>query len=336
MPEDPLFVIASMTKPITALGVMMLVERGQLALDEPASRYVPALAKREVLVSIDTVNGSATTRPASREITIRDLLRHTSGLGYAFSDQRLREYARHIDPVRQNHPLLHDPGERWTYGTGFDFLGQIVQTVSDRPLPAFLAEEIFDPLGMTSTGFEVGPGRAGRLLPTVRRIDGVLSAVSAPDSVVPFVSGGGGLLSTATDYARFLQLLLGEGERSGQRLLGSEAFAEMTRDQLDGLVVVEQPAANPRRTSPFPAGSGRDGFGLGMQISVGDAPDRRAAGSLSWSGIQNTHFWVDRASGIGVLLLFQFLPFYDPAVMAVLDDLERALYESIRATIQSP
>lgn len=331
MPDDALFVIASMSKPITALGVMMLVERGYLTLDEAAGNYVPALAGREVLVRVDTANGSAITRPASREITIRDLLRHTSGLGYAFSDERLFEYARYVDRNRQNHPLLHDPGERWTYSTGFDFLGQIIEVVSGRPLPDFFADEIFGPLGMTNTGFAVEETRAARLLPTVRRVDGVLSSDPAPDSISAFVSGGGGLVSTADDYARFLQLLLGGGERDGLRLLGSEAFAEMTRDQLEGLVVLEQPSANPRRTSPFPLGSGRDGFGLGMQVAVGEDLYRRGPGSLSWAGIRNTHFWVDPESGIGVLLLFQFLPFYDSAVVSVLEDLERALYGRLRA-----
>jgi len=182
---------------------------------------------------------------------------------------------------------------------------------------------------MNETSYKLPPQQMGRLVSVISRVDGTLSPDAQPDSIVGGGRGDPGLLSTADDYARFVQLMLGRGERDGMRLLGEASVAEMGRDQLEGLVVVEQPGAIPELSQPFPTGAGRDGFDLGFQISVGAADDTHPAGSLSWSGLANTHFWIDQENGIGVILLFQVLPFYDDAVLRVVADFESALYGKV-------
>jgi methyl acetate hydrolase len=325
MPPDAIFDIASMTKPITSLGVMMLVEEGKIGLDDPASRYLPELAGREVLVKVDSAAGTVETRPAKREVTIRDLLRHTSGIGYSIFDPDLHAIEKYTRTPFREYPLLHDPGTRWTYGMGTAQLGWIIEEVTGLPLMDFFRTRIFGPLGMAETSFSLSSAKAHRLATTFRRVNGHLRAVQRPDSIQSAGQGDGDLLSTAADYAKFIQLMLGRGQRGDVRLLSEASVAEMTRNQLDGLTVVEQPAPIPSLSAPFPLGAGRDGFGLGFQIAS-NGPDGRPDGSLSWAGLYNTHFWIDPRNGIGVVLLFQVLPFYDPQVIAVLRAVERAVY----------
>ncbi|MCA9764515.1 MAG: beta-lactamase family protein [Gemmatimonadetes bacterium] len=322
---DAVFDIASMTKPITSLAALMLVDDGKLGLDDPASRFLPELEGREVLVGVDSANGRLITRPSSREVTIRDLLRHTSGIAYSFSNHELHaaEVAARISGRRA--PLVHDPGARWTYGMGTAHLGWIIEQVSGMPLEEFFRQRIFDPLEMHETSFSLPPARAARLMTGYRRRDGALQARSRPDSITSTCCGDGDLISTAGDYARFMQLVLGNGKRRGTRLVSEASMAEMTRNQLGELTVVEQPAVMPGLAAAFPDGAGRDGFGLGFQIAV-DAPDGRPDGTLSWGGLYNTHFWIDPTNGIGVLVLTQVLPFYDHRVMEVLRSIERTIY----------
>jgi methyl acetate hydrolase len=226
-------------------------------------------------------------------------------------------------------PLLHDPGARWTYGSSTYFLGRIIEQVTGEALDRFLDSRIFGPLGMAETSYELPPEKADRLVALYRRIDGQLAGEAPPESYRPNLRGDGGLLSTSQDYARFVQLILRQGEVAGVRLLSVAGVAEMSRDQLEGLTVTTQPGAIPATSNAFPLGAGRDGFGLGFQVAAG-VSDGRAPGSLSWAGLRNTHFWVDPASGIGVVFLTQLLPFYDDSVIAVLRTFERTLYGRVR------
>ena len=319
------FNIASMTKPITSVAAMMLVDEGKLGLDDPASRYLPELKGREVLVGIDSAKGTVATRPASRELTIRDLLRHTSGIAYSFSNNELRAVEQSTKISDRGAPLVHDPGARWTYGMGTAQVGWIVENVSGMSLEEFFTRRIFEPLGMQETGFSMPATRASRLMTLSRRRGGQLIARPRPDSISTAGRGDGDLISTAGDYARFMQMVLGDGARRGTRLVSTASMAELTRDQLGSLTVVEQPAAIPGLSAAFPLGAGRDGFSLGFQVAV-NGQDGRPNGTLSWAGLYNTHFWIDTKTGIGVLFLTQVLPFYDPQVMTVLRAVERALY----------
>ncbi len=330
MVTDAIFRIHSMTKPLTSLALMMLVERGEVDLDAPASRYLSDLRDREVLVSVDTAENRAFTRRASREITVRDLLRHTSGFAYTFSNHELLTMEENGGIGGRAQPILHDPGEQWTYGVGTAFVGWIVEEVSKQTLPHFLQDEIFEPLGMSDTSFDLGPDDMDRLVDLVRRVDGVVTSSPRPDSLVGQGRGDGGLVSTADDYARFIQLILGRGERDSVRLLSEAAVEEMSRNQLEGLTVVEQPGAIPGLSRPFPPrGIGEDGFSLAFQVSTEEVKGRRRPGSLSWSGLGNAHFWIDPATGIGVVLLFQIFPFYDEAVLEVMNRFEDALYGEV-------
>lgn len=330
MVTDGIFRIHSMTKPITSLALMMLVERGEVDLDAPASRYLADLREREVLVSVDTTENRALTRPPSREITVRDLLRHTSGFAYTFSNHELLAMEENGGIGGRAQPILHDPGERWTYGVGTAFVGWIVEEVSKQALPDFLRAEIFEPLGMNDTSFNLGPSEIDRLVDLARRVDGVVTSGPRPDSLVGQGRGDGGLVSTADDYARFIQLILGRGELDSVRLLSEAAVEEMSRNQLEGITVIEQPGAIPNLSRPFPpTGAGQDGFSLAFQVSTEEVEDRRRPGSLSWSGLGNAHFWVDPTTGIGVVLLFQIFPFYDEAVLDVMNRFEKVLYGEI-------
>jgi len=269
MRADAIFRIASMTKPITSVAAMMLREEGLLQLDDPASQYLPELEGREVLVSIDHSDSSIVTRPATRPITIRDLLRHTSGFGYSFSSHELLELESVTDLPTREWPTLHDPGARWTYGMSTRFLGWIVEKVSGQALPDFFESRILGPLGMDDTSFDLAPDDYARLVASSRRVGGVLQPQPQPrpGQYEPSIRGDGGLLSTGDDYGRFMQMIIGRGERGAVRLISEATVAEMVRDQLEGKVVEEQPGADSARSLAFPLGAGQDGFGLGFQVT---------------------------------------------------------------------
>ncbi|MCC7053238.1 MAG: beta-lactamase family protein [Gemmatimonadaceae bacterium] len=327
---DAVFNIASMTKPVTALAAMMLVEDGRLALDAPASTYLPELVGRGVLLRVDSARRTVITRPASREITVRDLMRHTSGIGYAFSNPALHDVERFTSIPERDWPLVHDPGARWTYGMGPSYLGWIVERIAGMPLESFFRQRIFTPLGMHETSYVLPPSRASRLMALSDRRGDSLVARPRPDSVQAEGFGDGNLFSTAPDYARFMQLLLGRGTWRGTRLVREASIRELMRDQLGALTVLRQPTTDPALSAPFPDGATRDGFSLAFQVARGH-PDGRPDGSLSWAGLYNTHLWIDPPNGIGVLVLTQVLPFHDPRVMDVVRAVEHALYLPLAA-----
>ena len=328
MQRDAIFQIFSMTKPITSVGVMMLVEEGSIGLDEPVSRYLEEFEGREVLVSVDTASDEVVTRPANRPVTVRDLLRHTSGIGYTFASYELQDWVAASGRSVLAQPLLHDPGSRWTYGASTYFLGRIIEEVSGESLDRFLTARILGPLEMHDTSYDLRPDASGRFVALYNRTESGLDGVAPPESYQPSVRGDGGLLSTADDYARFVRMILREGEAGGIRFLSPETIAQMATNQLEGITVSLQPGALPAVSSAFPIGAGRDGFGLGFQISAGE-PGGRAPGSLSWAGLRNTHFWIDPETGLGVVFLTQVLPFYDDSVMKALTDFERTLYDHV-------
>jgi len=226
---------------------------------------------------------------------------------------------------------MHDPGTRWTYGNSTRFLGEVIEHVSGEPLDRFLSSRIFGPLGMSDTSYDFPDEKRSRLAAAYSRSDGVLRGEPPADEYpIQVIGDGGSLLSTADDYARFMRLILGNGEFEGLRLLGAEWVTEMTRDQLDGITVTEQPGAQPALSRSFPLGADRDGFSLAFQVAKGTGPGERAPGSLSWAGLRNTHFWIDPTNGIGVVVLTQVLPFYDEEVMDALTMFERSLYAHLQ------
>ena len=332
MSPDAVFRIYSLTKPIASTAVMQLYERGKLRLDDPVSKYVPGFEGRPVLARFNTADGTYDTRPAKRPVTIRHLMTHTSGLGYGFSSPIVSRLAQGNREKEAGLPLLHDPGDKWTYGTSTRVLGQVVEKISGQPLDVFFRDRIFGPLKMTDTSFVVPPEKVSRVVTVHQRVDGKLvEQPNAPVQQSP-VNGEGGLYSTARDYGVFLQMLLNGGSLHTVKLLGAKSVAMMGANQIGSVVVDEQPAADPARTRPFPLGAGRDKFGLGFQIAVRDEryAKLRNPGSLSWAGINNTHFWIDPERQVAAAVLMQLLPFYDEACLAVLRGFERRLYEQLR------
>ena len=309
--EDPLepndiFRIFSMTKPVTSVAAMMLVEEGRLSLDDPLSGVIPGFADVQVY-------DDGELRAPARPILISDLLTHTSGLTYGLFgntpvDSLYRaglsaldaageaDLAKRTDVIASL-PLAADPGERWIYSMSTDVLGRVVEVASGQTLDEFFRRRIFEPLGMTDTGFHVEADKVDRLTRLYYRARDGLFAPPAPQGdrytrPPSWFSGGGGLTSTAADYLRFCEMLLGGGEANGVRLLQPETVRLMTRNHLSDEMI------------PIMPGIGRQGFGLGFAVSVGENP-----GTYWWSGIASTYFWIDPAEEIIALAWTQLQPY---------------------------
>jgi len=324
MPLDAVFRIASMTKLVTAVAIMQLVEAGRLELDAPLARYVPGFRQPEILVSFDATSGRYATRPAARDATIRELLSHTGGYGYWFLDAPLLSASG--DPPDLVSPpfLMHEPGTRFAYSSSTDVVGQVIPALTGIALDAYFAHRIFAPLGMVDTGFTL-PRDAARLVPVHRRRDGGFAALPNEQVGSP-VSGGGGLYSTADDYLSLLRCLLGGGELDGTRVLAPESVGAITRNQIGDLCTGVPATALPTRSNDFVFMDGTEGFGFGVMIDRHDRATGRPAGTWGWGGIVNTYFWVDPHAELAAVLCMQLAPFADPGCVAALRDFETAVY----------
>lgn len=317
--KEGIFRIASQTKAITSVAIMMLFEEGKLLLNDPVSKYIPSFKKQDVLVKLNAADTTYTTVPASREVTIKDLLTHTSGLGYAQigSAEANAIYAKSritaglgvsndglLDAMSRlgELPLMHQPGEKFTYGLNTDVLGCLVEVISGMNLDDFFRTRIFEPLDMKDTYFNVPQSKANRLVNMYTETpEGKLIKAggnmlnSSAGTNYPLVkntyySGGAGLSSTIYDYAVFLQMLLNDGEYNGKRLLGRNTVRMMTMNQIGDLSL------------------GDDKFGLGFQVISEKGSSRTPAqeGTFSWGGAFATSYWVDPKEKI-VMLFFRQL-----------------------------
>jgi methyl acetate hydrolase len=331
MRPDAIFSIASMTKPITSVACMMLVEEGKLGLDDPVSAYLAGFENLRVITTFNAANGSYETRPAKRAMTIRHLLTHTSGIGYGFSSPIVARLQQHTNKREWELPLLHDPGEKWTYGASTVVLGRIVEKLAGSTLDIYFQQRIFAPLGMVDTSYTVAPDEQSRVASLHFRKNDLLQ--EQPRSPIvprrPF-EGDGGLFSTAQDYGLFMRMLLNGGQLGTVRILSENSVKLMGEDRIGAIFVEQQPAANPALTKPFPLGAGRDRFGLGFQIAADNAgPEYRSPGSLSWAGLFNTEFWIDRRRQVAAVMMMQLLPFYDDGAIRTLRDFERIVYQHL-------
>jgi methyl acetate hydrolase len=330
MVRDTVFRIYSMTKPITSVAAMQLVEQGRLALDAPASDYVPELRTIPVLTSFDPATGAYSVHPPAKPVTLRRLLTHTAGFGYNFDSAVVRDFKpRQGDTITD--VLLFEPGIQWWYGTNTDWVGRIVERVSGQTLDDYFRAHVLGPLRMHDTFFNVPESAQPRTAAIHRRgADDTLTATPTRFQRVTTFSGGGGLYSTAGDYARFIQMMLNGGSLDGVRILRRETVASMTTNQIGELGVRALETALPAMSSDFSfVNDGRDKFGLGFLISAQHRPDHRSAGSVGWAGLANTWFWIDPRRGIGGLFLTQLLPFADTRVLAAYDAYEQAVYATI-------
>jgi CubicO group peptidase (beta-lactamase class C family) len=327
---DALFRIASMTKAVTSTAAMQLVEQGRFAIEDPVEKYLPQFAKLSVFESFDAATGAYRLRPATKAVTVRQLLTHTSGLGYPFTDPTTRDFKPRAGEEYPVGPLVFEPGERWLYSTSTDWVGRLVEKVSGQSLEDYFRQHIFTPLGMADTFYFVPKDKEARLVTVNRRIaDGSI----VKDAVQPATSGftpigGGGLSSTAYDYLRFTRALLNGGELDGARILSASTVALMGQNHIGALGVPAQKTAIPERSDDFSfIADGRDKWGLGFLITADAVPGKRSAGSLSWGGINNTYYWLDPTRGITGVILMQFLPFADRKALALYDAFERGVYQ---------
>ena len=299
MPKDGIFRIASQTKAITAVAAMILYDEGKLLLTDPVSKYIPTFKKQTVLEQFNPADSTFTTLPAAREITIKDLLTHTSGLGYAqigskeanaiyekahltaglgVNDETLLKAMTRLGTL----PLMHQPGKAWTYGLNMDVMGCIVEIISGMPLEKFFTNRIFEPLGMNDSYFTVPKSKASRLVTLYVDDKGKLIKPDGAIQTYPlegntYYSGGSSMSSTIFDYAVFLQMLLNGGEYNGKRILGRNTVRMMTTNQIGDLSLRDNK------------------FGLGFEIATpaGAAKGPLNEGTFSWSGAFATYYWVD-------------------------------------------
>lgn len=303
MRTDSIFRIYSMTKPLVSVAVMMLVERGRLLISDPVGRHLPEYARQRVW----TPQGLVAAEPPA---TVQDLLRHTAGQTYEFlGNSAVQQHYAQVNIGARGRsnadfsrtlaalPLQFQPGRVWAYSRATDVLGRLVEAISGQTLGQFLQAEIFEPLGMVDTGFAVPPAQQHRIVePFAHDPDGgVPMKLFDPREVPALESGGGGLMSTAMDYARFLQCLRNGGELQGQRLISRHTLAFMTADHLGSL---------PIDGTLLPAGHG---FGLGFAVrrAAGESPVPGSVGTYHWSGIGGTSFFFDPAQDLYALLLTQ-------------------------------
>ena len=335
MPENAIFLIASMTKPVTSVAAMQLAEAGKIKLDDPVSKYLPGFDNLRVITKFNEADASYETRPAKRPMTIRHLLTHTSGIGYGFSNAIVKRLTEATKKDEWQLPLLSDPGDQWNYGASTAVLGMIVEKVSGESLEAYFQEHIFQPLGMTDTSYAVPLDKQSRVAAVHRRTEGRLEELvrhhaipSTPTS--PFF-GDGGLYSTAQDYGTFMRMFLNGGKLGAKRILRQATVNSMEQNNIGTVTVELQPGADPSISNSFPIGADHDKFGLGFQIAAGEAryAGYRSAGSVSWAGVYNSEFWIDPAKHIGGVMMMQVLPFYDDGAIHAFRSFERSVYQAI-------
>ena len=335
---------ASMTKALVGVAAMQLVERGRVELDEPLGDILPFLASAQVLEGFDA-SGRPRLRAAKGAITLRHLLTHTSGFGYDIWNADVGRYMNDygIPPLIDckttslEQPLVADPGTRWEYGISLDWAGQLVEALSGKTLEAYLVDHVFGPLGMRDTFFVIRPHQKPRLA-TVhqRQPDGSLEPIVHEVSQEPeFHMGGGGLYGTAPDYAAFIQMMLNGGRaRSGEQVLEPETIALMAENSIGPIDAGVLHSVLPKLSYDanfFPGMNQK--WGLSFLINPETSPTGRSAGSLSWGGLANTYFWIDRKKGVGGVIMTQILPFADPIVLKLYREFESAVYREHAAAV---
>ncbi len=332
MQTDTIVRIYSMTKPITSTAAMMLCEEGKLELDDPVCKYLPEFADLKVLANPGAKETDVVE--AKRAMSVRDLLRHTSGLTYgAWGNSAVHQAYRRdkvldwktddlADMVEKlgKIPLLHQPGTVWHYGVSTDVLGRLVEVVSGQSLDVFFSERIFKPLEMNDTAFYVPDDKRDRFAATFGPdADGGIKVVDSPlvgryNKGLKLLSGGGGLVSTASDYMRFCRMLLDKGQLDdGRRLLKTETVELMTQNHLPQ-GVLQRPGV---------------GFGLGFAVRFEPTDDEAGspAGEYGWGGAASTHFWISPSDELVVVALTQYMPYSDRVERAIKPIIYKALVD---------
>ena len=334
---DTVFRIFSMTKAVGSIAATILIDRGTMSMHTPVVDILPEWENLKVL---DHFKGDTPVlRAPKTTATIRHLATHTSGLEYEFWNPDVPAYMEHtghptvLSGLRAalNYPLTSDPGTRWGYGIGIDWLGQVVEALDGRRIDHFCEDEIFGPLGMSNTAFEPDL-LADRLADvSIRGEDGNFGPMELAPPPMPEVYGmGHALYSTAGDYMKLLRMVLNKGELDGNRVLSERAIAQMCSDQMGELSFEKMVSVSPLSADVELEGDPSHSFMAALNRC--DIPGKRAAGTMSWAGVLNSHYWVDPENDVAAVFMTQSLPFVEPAFMEAYDAYERAVYASLDDT----
>lgn len=331
MTTDTVVWIASMTKAITGVALLQLVEQQRVELDAPAHNWVDELREVQVLEGFSSAGAPLLRAPASAP-TVRQLLTHTSGFGYDMWNAKLRQLAEYEASDNKAamvpEPLVFDPGTDWAYGTGIDWAGRIIEAVSGNKLGEYLQAHLFEPLAMTSSAFLISAEMRKRLAPVhVRDAGGALTASEFEIEQNPeYEMGGGGLYGTPADYLRFCRALLGGGELDGNRILATDTVADLARNHMGKLVMGELPTCAPLMTNDlafYP--EVEKNWGLSFMRNEQVTAHGRAPGTLAWAGLANTYYWIDLAGGTAGVWATQLFPFNDAAAVGNFHEFEAAV-----------
>jgi CubicO group peptidase (beta-lactamase class C family) len=339
MSEDTVFWIASMTKALTSVAAMRLVEQGALSLHGPIAEILPELADLRILEGFDAA-GTPRLRAATATMTLRHLLTHTSGFAEDVWSADIDRYMhqaglppggmRKLASLRL--PLLFEPGTAWHYGNSHEWVGQAIERASGETLDAHMRRRVFEPMGMADTGWELADAQRPRAAGVQRR--------AASGAMTPFVRelppdreyipGGGSLHATAADYLAFIGMMLNGGQSNGNRILAPETVELIGQNHTGTIEVGRIETTRPAMSNNIVLMEGiRRCWGLGFQINLAPMATGRSPGSLTWAGLGNTCFWIDPAAQIGGVLLTQVLPFADAAVLDLFARFERSVYDAL-------
>ncbi len=340
MTRDTVVLIASMTKALTSVAALQLVEQGKLDLDSPASKWLPDLGKIQVLEGFDEA-GKPKLRAPKRAVTLKHLLTHTAGFSYQFFNANLQKWQAATgapgfassEYASLQMPLMFDPGERWEYGVNTDWAGLLVEKASGQKLNAYLAEHVLKPLGMTSTSMKISADMRSRLASIHARLpDGGLAPIDLEIPQEPEVEmGGHALYGTCGDYLKFVRMMLNGGQGEKGRVLKAETVEAMSRNQLDGgMQVPSIKSSDPTLSNDMPLPADNPHFwSLAFMINSKTLPTGRKAGSLMWAGLANSYYWIDQTSGVGGVYLTQILPFADVKSLPLFFEFEATTYQSL-------
>ncbi len=332
---DTVFMLASMTKTVTAVAAMQLVEQGKVGLHQPLGEVVPELANLEVLEGFDAA-GKPRVRPAKRPVTLSHLLTHTSGFGHDIWSADIARFQEETGiPALDTQtnaslrlPLLFDPGEGWAYGVGLEWAGKVVEAVAGTTLGAYLRANVTGPLGMRDTEFGIAPAHAGRVASVYEREpDARLRQIEMAAAPGEYEQGGGGLYGTAGDYQVLLRTLLNHGRHKDRQVLRPETVALMGQNHSGSVAVAMMKSGRPRMSNDFELFPEMDKrWALIAMLTPSAGPNGRSPGSLTWGGIANCYFWIDHAKQIAGIFLTQIMPFGDKRALDLAAAFERQIY----------
>ena len=338
MTMDTVFRAFSMTKAVGAAAAAKAIEDGLLSLETPVEDILPEWKEVKVLKGFD--GETPILEAPQTKATLRHLATHTSGLVYEFWNEAQGRYMASTEAptilsglkaALHSYPLAFEPGTKWDYGTGIDWLGQMVEKVTGQRIDAYCQEKIFDPLGMADTRFELRDDMAARLAQAHIFAEGQWAPHDITPPPGPEVYGmGHALYTTGPDYLTFIRMLMNGGELNGARVLSEDTVKMYCANQIGDLSVGKMTSYAPPLTADvdfFPEQENK--FSLGCLMNTEDIDGKRRAGSQSWAGVLNTHYWFDPAAGVAAVIMLQHLPFVDENCLAIYDAVEREVYRNV-------